>query len=429
MVLAPEHPLVDVITANEWPGDVIETDWASAALDAWKGLFGATGTPADAVARYREFAGAKSELERQAEGREKTGVFIGAFAINPTNAQRIPIFIADYVLMGYGTGAIMAVPAHDHRDFEFAREFELPIVPVIRPSDEWLAEHGASADDTGTWPEAYVGDGVAMNSANAEVSLDGLSRRRRQARDRRVARGAATRASRPSPTSCATGCSAGSATGVSRSRSSTTTSGRSRCPDVAAAGRAARDHQLRARDLRRSRRAAAAAARARRGLGGGRARPPGRGVGGLRRRAARVPPRDQHDAAVGGIVLVLPALPRSHQRGRAGRSRGRAGVGAGRARRRLAEGRARRPLRRRGRARGAAPALRALLAQGALRPRPRVDGRAVPASRQPGHGPRRGVHRRARRCTSRRRRWRSATARSSSRARRSSASSARWARA
>jgi leucyl-tRNA synthetase len=174
MVLAPEHPLVDVITANEWPGDTVVSDWSSAALDAWKGIFGATGIPADAVARYREFAGVKSELERQAEGREKTGVFIGAFAINPTNDARIPIFVADYVLMGYGTGAIMAVPAHDHRDFEFAREFELPIVPVIRPSDEWLAGHGATAGDAATWPEAYVGDGVAMSSANDEVSLDGL---------------------------------------------------------------------------------------------------------------------------------------------------------------------------------------------------------------------------------------------------------------
>ena len=174
MVLAPEHPLVETITANEWPDDDVASDWSSGALDAWKGLFGATGTPADAVTRYREFAAAKSELERQSEGREKTGVFIGAFAINPTDSARIPIFIADYVLMGYGTGAIMAVPAHDHRDFEFAREFELPIVPVVRPSDEWLSAHGASADDARTWPEAYVGDGTAMNSANDEVSLDGL---------------------------------------------------------------------------------------------------------------------------------------------------------------------------------------------------------------------------------------------------------------
>ena len=102
-------------------------------------------------------------------------MFIGAFAINPINGERIPIFIADYVLMGYGTGAIMAVPAHDERDFEFAREFELPIVPVIRPTDEWLAERRRRARPTRrTWPEAYVGDGVAMNSANDEVSLDGL---------------------------------------------------------------------------------------------------------------------------------------------------------------------------------------------------------------------------------------------------------------
>jgi leucyl-tRNA synthetase len=175
MVLAPEHPLVDEITANEWPDDDVVSDWSSNALDAWKGLFGATSAPPEAVARYREFAGAKSELERQAEGREKTGVFTGAFAINPTNGASIPIFVADYVLMGYGTGAIMAVPAHDQRDFEFAREFELPIAGVIRPPDEWLAERRVSATDASSWPEAFVGDGVAMNSANDDVSLDGLA--------------------------------------------------------------------------------------------------------------------------------------------------------------------------------------------------------------------------------------------------------------
>jgi leucyl-tRNA synthetase len=173
MVLAPEHPLVELVTANEWPDDNLWNDLASNPIDAWKGLFGATDTPSDAVHRYREFAAAKSDLERQTETKEKTGVFIGAFAINPPNDARIPIFIADYVLMGYGTGAIMAVPAHDERDFEFAREFDLPIDPVIAPDDEWLAERGAVVDDTSTWPEAFVGDGIAMNSANAEVSLDG----------------------------------------------------------------------------------------------------------------------------------------------------------------------------------------------------------------------------------------------------------------
>ncbi|HTL85447.1 MAG TPA: class I tRNA ligase family protein [Acidimicrobiia bacterium] len=174
MVLAPEHPLVDHITANEWPGDEVFEDWGSNAIDSWKGIFGLTDAPPEAVRRYREFAAAKTDLERQAEVGAKTGVFTGAFAINPTNGQQIPVFIADYVLMGYGTGAIMAVPAHDQRDFEFAREFDLPIVPVIRPSDEWLAERAVNPEDASAWPESYVGDGVGQNSANDEVSLDGL---------------------------------------------------------------------------------------------------------------------------------------------------------------------------------------------------------------------------------------------------------------
>ena len=160
-----------------------------------------------------------------------------------------------------------------------------------------------------------------MNSANDEVSLDGLRGRRREARDRRVAR---RRDGRGEPT-------------VTYKLRDWLFSrqrywgepfpivyddiGPIALPGVAAAGRAARDHQLRARDLRRSRRAAAAAARARRRLGRGRARPPGDGVGRPRRGPTRLPPRDQHDAAVGRIVLVLPALPRPHQRGRARRSR------------------------------------------------------------------------------------------------------------
>ena len=174
MVLAPEHPLVDHIVPNEWP-DALFSDELTDVPAAWRGIFGTDEYPAEAVRKYREFAAVKSDLERQAEGKVKTGVFTGAFAINPTNGAHIPIFIADYVMMGYGTGAIMAVPAHDQRDFEFAREFELPIVGVVRPSDDWSAERGidpmASAND---WPEAYVGDGAAMASANDGVSLDGL---------------------------------------------------------------------------------------------------------------------------------------------------------------------------------------------------------------------------------------------------------------
>ncbi len=128
------------------------------------------------MASYREFAAQKSELERQAEGKEKTGVFTGAFAKNPTNGWNIPVFIADYVLMGYGTGAIMAVPAHDQRDFEFAHEFDLPVVGVVQPPDAWLRDRGLTADTPADeWPEAYTGDGVGMHSTNDEVSLDGLA--------------------------------------------------------------------------------------------------------------------------------------------------------------------------------------------------------------------------------------------------------------
>jgi leucyl-tRNA synthetase len=158
MVLAPEHPLVNEITANEWPGDEIFVDWESSPMDSWKGVFGMVGPPAEAVHRYREFVGGKSDLERQTEGRDKSGVFLGTFAINPANGERIPIFVADYVLMGYGTGAIMAVPGQDERDWEFAEMFGLPIVRTVQPPDAWEGE-------------AYLGDGPAINSG----FLDGMN--------------------------------------------------------------------------------------------------------------------------------------------------------------------------------------------------------------------------------------------------------------
>ena len=113
MVLAPEHPLVPLITAADWPENV-DPRWT-----------GGAGNPVDAVLAYRGRAGAKSDLDRQ-EGKEKTGVFTGAHARNPVNGAEIPIFIADYVLMGYGTGAIMGVPAQDSRDWDFAAAFGLP---------------------------------------------------------------------------------------------------------------------------------------------------------------------------------------------------------------------------------------------------------------------------------------------------------------
>jgi leucyl-tRNA synthetase len=140
MVLAPEHSLVARIT-----------------------------TPAqrDAVKKYQEEAARKSDLERTELAKTKTGVFTGAYAINPVNNQKVPIWIADYVLASYGTGAIMAVPAHDERDFEFAKQFSLPIVTVVRPPDEWLQQTGSTLDNL---TEAFVGEGVATNSG----SFDGL---------------------------------------------------------------------------------------------------------------------------------------------------------------------------------------------------------------------------------------------------------------
>jgi leucyl-tRNA synthetase len=164
MVVAPEHPLVGDLTAPVWPVGTPEA-WTGGAAD-----------PAAAVGAYVETARNRSDLERQTDAKVKTGVFTGSYATNPVNGDRIPVFVADYVLMGYGTGAIMAVPAHDQRDFDFARAFGLSIVAVVSPTAEWLADHDVTADtEAGDWPEAYVGPGVAINSANDHVSLDGLA--------------------------------------------------------------------------------------------------------------------------------------------------------------------------------------------------------------------------------------------------------------
>jgi leucyl-tRNA synthetase len=132
MVLAPEHPLVDRLTTDDRKAE---------------------------VAKYREEVAAKSDLERTDLAKEKTGVFIGAYAINPVNNEKIPIWIADYVLMGYGTGAVMGVPGHDERDLEFARKFQMTVLPVVQAP--------------GKTPEESIGfleDGVAINSP----IIDGL---------------------------------------------------------------------------------------------------------------------------------------------------------------------------------------------------------------------------------------------------------------
>jgi leucyl-tRNA synthetase len=166
MVIAPEHPALDDIVANAWPE----------CPDTWRGLWGLERSPAQAVKAYQDFAAAQSEIERQTEGKEKTGIFTGAFATNPVTGQRIPIFVADYVLMGYGTGAIMAVPAHDQRDFDFAREFDIPMRAVVAPTDAWCAEHGVTSDaPADAWPEAFTGDGALINSRNDEITIEGLA--------------------------------------------------------------------------------------------------------------------------------------------------------------------------------------------------------------------------------------------------------------
>lgn len=135
MVLSPEHPLVAKLTTSE---------------------------QAATVEAYQAEAAGKSEIDRTDENRQKTGVWTGSYAINPVNGEQIPIWIADYVLMGYGTGAIMAVPAHDQRDFEFAKQFNLPIKVVVQPADQTF--------DSATMKAAYPGEGVMVHSG----PLDGV---------------------------------------------------------------------------------------------------------------------------------------------------------------------------------------------------------------------------------------------------------------
>ncbi|MFI5738185.1 leucine--tRNA ligase [Streptomyces anulatus] len=156
MVLAPEHDMVERIIPAAWP---------EGTHPVWTG---GHASPAEAVTAYRKQAAAKSDVERQAEAKDKTGVFTGAYATNPVSGEKVPVFIADYVLMGYGTGAIMAVPAHDARDFAFARAFELPMRCVVQPSDD-------RGTDPSTWDDAFGSyDAKLVNSANDEISLDGL---------------------------------------------------------------------------------------------------------------------------------------------------------------------------------------------------------------------------------------------------------------
>ncbi|MHB1930744.1 MAG: class I tRNA ligase family protein, partial [Acidimicrobiales bacterium] len=156
MVIAPEHPLVDELVPEVWPVP---------APGSWTG---GAAAPPEAVKAYRARAAAMTDGDRQAEARPKTGVWTGAYATNPGTGEAVPVFAADYVLAGYGTGAIMAVPAHDQRDFEFARAFGLEIRPVVAATD------GRDPHDTSGWADAYIGDGEIINSTGEGVSIDGL---------------------------------------------------------------------------------------------------------------------------------------------------------------------------------------------------------------------------------------------------------------
>ncbi len=144
MVLAPEHPLVQEITTPDRRAE---------------------------VNAYVKAAKQKTEIERQAEDREKTGVFTGAFAKNPATGEKIPVFVADYVLMGYGTGAIMAVPAHDQRDFEFAKKYDLAIKPVIAPEEGALPEPLETAfEEPGVLIDSGPFTGLKSEEAKAKIA-------------------------------------------------------------------------------------------------------------------------------------------------------------------------------------------------------------------------------------------------------------------
>ena len=308
-VIAPEHPLVEQLAERS--------------------------PHADEIRAYARVAGAKRGEERAAAD-EKTGVFTGFYATNPVNGERLPIWVADYVLMDYGTGAIMAVPAHDERDYEFARAFDLPIRTVVAPAGGEPSEEGAFAahtDDEQLVNSDRFSGLSAPEGARAIVEwLEGARERKagRELPPARLGLLAPALLGLPDPGRL-----------LRRVRDRAGARGR-------AAGAPARDRRLPA--------AGEAAAGAGRGLG---ARP----LPALRRRR---PARGRHDGHVRRLVLVLPALLRPAER------RGRVRPAD---RRLLVPGR---PLHRRRRPRDDAPDLRALLHEGAERPRPRRLPRAVP---------------------------------------------------
>jgi leucyl-tRNA synthetase len=161
ITLAPEHPLVPLITTPE---------------------------RLDAVKSYQEEASRLKTVREQDENAKKTGVFTGAYAFNPASGEKLPVWISDFVLMTYGTGAIMSVPAHDSRDFEFAQTFGLRVKVVVEPTDEWLAAHAPATvaqaspselkalymEQPEAFNAAFSEEGIAVNSTSENISIDGL---------------------------------------------------------------------------------------------------------------------------------------------------------------------------------------------------------------------------------------------------------------
>ena len=401
MVLAPEHPLVDEIVRRLARRGFVDE---SAPGRRWKGMFGIDGPPADAVRRYREFAGGEDRSRAPGRRAREDRRVHRRVRDQPRERRSIPIFIADYVLMGYGTGAIMAVPG--------ARRARLGVRARVRPADRpRRAAARRLAGDRGSSADTPATNGPRRTSATASASTR---------RATRFARRLAT----PTPSSAS---SSGSRRDGSGRADGHLQAARLAVQPAALLGRAVPD-RLRRHDRpvalpesmlpvelpeitdfepthprddpttrcpSRRWRAPTDWVEVELDLG----RRAGYGRTGTARRTRCRSGRDRVGTTCATSTRPTRtrwSIPRSSAYWMAGDVR-RTPVG-------------RRPLRRRRRARGAAPAVRALLAQGAVRPRARVDARAVPAAVQPGLHPRRGVHRRARHATSRPPRSKSATA-------------------
>jgi leucyl-tRNA synthetase len=170
VVLAPEHPLVDRLVRESWPSGV-PSAWTYPQGEVATTTAEAAWSPRRAVSAYQEMAGRLSDRQRTAEAGDKTGVFTGSYATNPITGEQIPIFLADYVLTGYGTGAIMAVPAHDQRDLDFAQQFGLKVRKVLEPPAAWFAEQGIDeTTPTTQWQTAFTGDGAYADTPGPKLA-------------------------------------------------------------------------------------------------------------------------------------------------------------------------------------------------------------------------------------------------------------------